>query len=890
LLKNIVDAGIKLEEHLTGHDNTQRERNNPQVLWESFKIQISEETKKVARSHLAKINQRITQLQKDIKQTCNETTLDTDENKRIQKMILETEIQHLEQKKYKNSQIKAQATWNIKGETISRYWSKINNPKKPRDLIPRLRIPGSNRLVTRSDKMAELAKEYHDEIQSKGMTQSTAEQRQEAQKEILKEIPENQKLQQQNHPLNDLLTEQEILNALMSSKAGSAAGIDGIPYEVWKTLHELHKKAQSDDKPSFNIIKTLTMVINDIQTNGIQNDSNFTLGWLCPLYKKKDRLDIENYQPITLLNTDYKILTKALAINIAKEARKLIHPNQSGFIPNRTIFDPIRLAQTMATYADIMEEDGVIIALDQEKAYDRITHEYLFETLRAFNIPNTCINTIKSLYKNAHTKVVINGVLSSPFKVTRGVRQGDPLSCLLFDIAIEPLACALRNSTKLSGYNIPGIINKTIVNMYADDTTIFLRKQDKYKDLEQLLGKWCLASGAKFNLEKTEILPIGSKEHRDKMHETRKLNKQDDRWNDSIRLAKDGCPIRILGAWIGNEIDNVQTWEPIINKVEQNLKRWNISHPTLRGKKLIVQMVAGGITQFLTKAQGMPTNIENALIKIIRNFMWDDKNTPPMSLDRLYQKEDQGGINLLDIKTRNQAIEITWIKEYLDISPSRPTWAFATDAIINTLQPDGIKNDTDINSFLSTWDPPITGVRAKRIPRNIINLLKTAKTHNVSFAPIKLSKELKTQLPAWWHLGATPRTYNKAKNQCLQKTHSISTIKDLMKTSQRLHRSNVGEQHSNRKNCACSTCKIDRRNGCQNPHKCAQIAQSILQKISPKFDPSTTPVKDNLTLTHRRKEKNQRALTNRQDEIIFDPTVTTKNTLAECFRIFVKKD
>ncbi|KAG2738108.1 hypothetical protein P692DRAFT_201661577, partial [Suillus brevipes Sb2] len=165
-------------------------------------------------------------------------------------------------------------------------------------------------------------------------------------------------------------------------------------------------------------------------------------------------------------------------------------------------------------------------------------------------------------------------------------------------------------------------------------------------------------------------------------------------------------------------------------------------------------------------------------------------------------------------------------------------------------------------------------------------LLKTAKTHNVSFAPIKLSKELKTQLPAWWHLGAAPRTYNKAKNQCLQKTHSISTIKDLMKTSQRLHRSNDGEQHSNRKNCACSTCKIDRRNGCQNPHKCAQIAQSILQKISPKFDPSTTPVKDNLTLTHRRKEKNQRALTNRRDEIIFDPTVTTKNTLAECFRIF----
>jgi hypothetical protein len=68
-----------------------------------------------------------------------------------------------------------------------------------------------------------------------------------------------------------------------------------------------------------------------------------------------------------------------------------------------------------------MDEDGVIIALDQEKACDKIKHEYLWEILNAFNLPAFFIQTVKALYQNAQTKVTINGVLSSPFKVMQGV-------------------------------------------------------------------------------------------------------------------------------------------------------------------------------------------------------------------------------------------------------------------------------------------------------------------------------------------------------------------------------------------------------------------------------------------------------------------------------------
>lgn len=114
------------------------------------------------------------------------------------------------------------------------------------------------------------------------------------------------------------------------------------------------------------------------------------------------------------------------------------------------------------------------------------------------------------------------------------MRQGDPLSYLLFDLTIEPLACILCTSPKLQEYNIPSLTNCIIVNLYADDTTIYLSKQDKYMDLEEILQPWCRASRAKFNLEKTENLPIGSKNFRAVVAMRRTLNEADQPWSEEI--------------------------------------------------------------------------------------------------------------------------------------------------------------------------------------------------------------------------------------------------------------------------------------------------------------------------------------------------------------------
>ncbi|KAH7904523.1 hypothetical protein BJ138DRAFT_968443, partial [Hygrophoropsis aurantiaca] len=166
-------------------------------------------------------------------------------------------------------------------------------------------------------------------------------------------------------------------------------------------------------------------------------------------------------------------------------------------------------------------------------------------------------------------------------------------------------------------------------------------------------------------------------------------------------------------------------------------------------------------------------------------------------------------------------------------------------------------------------------------------ILKTAKRYNMTFAPTNLSKDLKMELPSWFHLGTPSKTFHKSRDECLKTNHPSEKISNLMQIANRLDQTqNHQSSHSRRKNCKCNDCKTDRNNGCLNPNKCATNALKIIDSINPKLNPTKNPRNDNLTLTHRRKEKNQQAIKTGIGEILFDPTLTTRSSLGDCFRIF----
>src|SRR6201999_2520892 len=140
--------------------------------------------------------------------------------------------------------------------------------------------------------------------------------------------------------------------ALRQANPLSAAGLDGITFEIWKALLQSYKRPEKDVKAKkFDVIKFLTLIYNDIMQHGIEDTSSFTEGWMCPLYKKGDRTKIENYRPITLLNSDYKLMTKVLATRLSHVAPTIIDKSQAGFIRGRQISDHTRLVKMLIHYA-----------------------------------------------------------------------------------------------------------------------------------------------------------------------------------------------------------------------------------------------------------------------------------------------------------------------------------------------------------------------------------------------------------------------------------------------------------------------------------------------------------------------------------------------------------
>ncbi|EJD38767.1 hypothetical protein AURDEDRAFT_26309, partial [Auricularia subglabra TFB-10046 SS5] len=178
----------------------------------------------------------------------------------------------------------------------------------------------------------------------------------------------------------------------------------------------------------------------------------------------------------------------------------------------------------------------------------------------------------------------------------------------------------LRNSS-LRGYTIDGLAEKLIATLYADDTTVYLSRSDSYDDLLDILETWCLASGAKFNVKKTEMIPAGSEEFRASFIESRCLSEGSAPIPEQIRIAKDGEPTRILGSWPGNGVKVAQAWTVCLDKIQASLLKWNKTHPTLNGRSIISQVVMGGYTQYLTAAEGMPTKIEMKLEKLTLDFV-----------------------------------------------------------------------------------------------------------------------------------------------------------------------------------------------------------------------------------------------------------------------------
>lgn len=866
---------------------TRTSEHNPQTIYHAWKSAVLGMAKMRDKMIVPKYEKEIKVLETALISAQCDSSLDDEERREKLKNIM-SEMYTITKKNHLEKRDRIATKNRLVGETMCKSWTRNGKSAKPRDMIYALKKAANSLhgdMVSYekcSVKMATLARDYHESLQE-DYHNVTTEIREEKINKVLNTITART-TPVQREKLGAGISKLEITKALKKSKNSSAPGLDGIPYEFWKSINDQFindSRLQTGDenqKSPFDVLELLNRVYIDIQEFGVCDNSTFAEGWMCPLYKKNDKTDIANYRPITCLNTDYKLFTKILANRLADVITALIHKSQAGFIPGRSISEQTKLIRMMIHYAEAAEENGMIIALDQEKAYDKIDHEYLWRTLETFGIPSTFINTVKALYEKAETKIMINGVFSTPWKVTRGVRQGDPLSCLLFDLAIEPLAASLRDSN-LKGFRIPGHCEKLIATLFADDTTTFLSADDDLQSLEEILNDWCIASRAKFNTAKTEIIPLGVKEFREEFVRSRKLRPDSQPIPGSIHIVEDGSAIRILGAWFGNDIDIGSPWSNTIEKIDKSLNTWEKSHPSMEGRKLIAQMVVAGMSQYLTQVQGMPKHVEKALSKRVNNFMWAEKN-PLINEHTLFKKIEDGGRGLVDIRTRNKAINVMWLKSYLNFGPDRPLWALVADALMALNVPtseEKVDPRVKLSPFLQSWKTKSS--RKGEICQDITNLFKTAKEYGVRLENIELEKDIILSMPIWYHIEADHklRRMNVGKvAECLKAKHTIKYVREAATLASAI----TDPSHRDSDECECSDCvSIEDETGCCHPNLCTKRVTSMLNTLPEKWDP------------RKSNEEEQPDVEGGTDPAegafkVFNPNMKTKGYIGDAFRIF----
>ena len=198
---------------------------------------------------------------------------------------------------------------------------------------------------------------------------------------------------------------------------------------------------------------------------------------------------------------------------------QIISKEQTCSIPNRTIFNNLFLIRDTITLTKEKNNTLYLLQIDQEKAFDKIDHDFLYKTMTKMGFSNTFVQFIKILYQNNSSFIANNGFLSTPIRLERGLRQGCPLSLPLYVIQGEVTTININNNQNIKGIKTPNNNREVKISQYSGDSNFLLTEQ---KSIEPVTDFFEKLNKATINLEKTLVLPINT----DQTTEIQKLEKK----------------------------------------------------------------------------------------------------------------------------------------------------------------------------------------------------------------------------------------------------------------------------------------------------------------------------------------------------------------------------
>lgn len=600
---------------------------NVGAWWESLKEKIKKRSIRYSKQRNFMRKSKLEEMQKKMRREAEKIDVNPEYGNEGFLKIKE-EIEEYEKEKSEGAKVRSRAQYALEGERSTKFFLNLEKSKQKRCFIMELENENGEKVTDLVGIIEAVQKFYEKLFKKEGVKQECVD--------VILDSLEARLEEDEREMCDKEICEEEIEEAIKQAKPNKSPGSDGLTHEFYKTFREF-------------LAPILCKLYKHMEERREMPES-MGLGMITILYKNKgSKMKLENYRPLSLLNTDYKILTKVLANRIKGVVGGIISESQAYSIPGRDIVD------TVCTIRDVVEsmgrdgEGGMILCMDLNKAFDRVEHSFIVQVMRRFGFGKKMVDWIKLVYGNARSCVKINGVLTKSFKLERSVRQGCPLSALLYSITAEPLAMVVKSDERIRGIQIPnGGVSK--IHQYADDTTFTVKDMDSINRIRKHMETYGKASGAKVNIEKSEIMSIGgvNVEGRD----------------IPFKIAKEYMKILGINIGVNDKEARDATWTGILNKIKQVLQFWKLRELGLGGKVVVVNSLILTKCNYVIGAIDMPDWVLNDLKETVSTFLWGGKGVL-ISAKTLIADNKEGGLNLIDVNVKRKAIRFKVIKKFL---------------------------------------------------------------------------------------------------------------------------------------------------------------------------------------------------------------------------------
>lgn len=601
------------------------------LKWDVIKMEIRSYTiqysKRKAKTERDKENQLLIKLNK------LQEKLSSSKNNHIllnEYYALKAKLDKFLNTKIKGTIVRSKARWYENGEKNSKYFLNLEKRNFLRKKISKLKLSNGEETEDPNTILAEGKMFYKNLYSSRNVDPNKPEFDVFFNNILLTPLSE-----ELSKKCEGMLTEQECLQALKNMDNGKSPGSDGFTSEFYKFFWEHINQ---------DVVASINYGFEKRQLSICQRRGIITL---VPKKNKPTNL-LGNLRPISLLNTDYKIATKAIAKRLESVLPLMINADQTGYIKGRYIGENVRLISDIISYTATKNLPGLAVFLDFEKAFDSMEWNFLTKVLDKYNFGPDFKNWIETFYCNVTSCVTNNGFASDFFLLERGVRQGCPLSGMLFVLGIEILALAIKQNSKIEGIKVGA--REIKMTQYADDTTVFLKNLESMSALLELLDLFEKCSGLKINQTKSEAMWLGKWKKR-----------KDTPFN--LKWPKDS--VFALGIHFSNskKISDKLNFYEKLDVLENTLNIWKRRRLTLLGKINIVKSLGLSKLIFNASVLPVPEKFCEEVNKITFNFIWDNK-IAKIKKSTIIGDRENGGLNMIDFALMNKALKCIWIKRF----------------------------------------------------------------------------------------------------------------------------------------------------------------------------------------------------------------------------------